>query len=434
MDKLRLIYFILIIILCIPSTAFAYLDPGTGNILVYIVISLAGALIFSIKGLFYALIGKKGITSKSDKNGNFDHIVLFNEGKNYWSTFKPIVDALIKLKQPFSYYTMDIEDPGLTIEYENEYMNKRYIGTGNIAYAKMGKLDAYVVLSTTPNIGTDGFPLPRSPKIKHLSHVFHAVSDLCFYHKGSLDHYDSVMLVGEFEIPIIRKLESLRGLPEKHLYPAGLPYLDVLASKVPKNLATNGRTILIAPSWGTKGCLKLYGHKFIQDLAQAGYNIIVRPHPQSWKVETEMLSKIRSVMSKYQNVIWDVDPDGTQSLAKSDIMISDTSSVRFDYIFLYKKPVITLESPMPDPEDFEMADLKESILEKIISEVGVTLNHETIDNIVAVVRGILDKNSLAYDLDEFRDKTIYNFGYSGEVIAEYLVSKSHELQEAKEVA
>lgn len=426
-----IIYYIFAIILLVPSAAYAYLDPGTGNILIYIVVSLIGALVFSLKGLFYTVMGRKNIaSSKNSRQG--DSIVLFNEGKNYWNTFKPIVEALIEMKRPFSYYTMDIEDPGLTIDYENDFMNKRYIGKGNIAYARMGKLSADVVLSTTPNIGTEGFPLPRSPKIKHLSHVFHAVSDMCFYHKGSLDHYDSVMLVGEFEIPILRKLENLRGLPPKELHPAGLPYVDVLASKVPADVETDGKTILIAPSWGTKGCLKLYGHKFIQELAEAGYEIIIRPHPQSWKVEKELLDKIKNDLKKYPNVKWDQDPDGTKSLSRSDIMISDTSSVRFDYVLLYKKPVITLESPMPDPEAFEMSDLKESVLEKTIAEAGITLNHETIGEIVPAVKSILDKTSSGHDLDGFRDKMIYNWGTSGKAIAQYLVDKAEELSETKE--
>ena len=427
-----IIYYICSIILLVPSTAYAYLDPGTGNILVYIVVSLIGALVFSLKGIFYKIMGRKDIASSKNGSTESKSIVIFNEGKNYWNTFKPIVEALIEMKRPFSYYTMDIEDPGLTIDYENDFMNKRYIGKGNIAYARMGKLSADVVLSTTPNIGTEGFPLPRSPKIKHLSHVFHAVSDMCFYHKGSLDHYDSVMLVGEFEIPILRKLENLRGLPPKELHPAGLPYVDVLASKVPADVETDGKTILIAPSWGTKGCLKLYGHKFIQELAEAGYEIIIRPHPQSWKVETEMLDKIKNDLKKYPNVKWDQDPDGTKSLSRSDIMISDTSSVRFDYVLLYKKPVITLESPMPDPEAFEMSDLKESVLEKTIAEAGITLNHETIGEIVPAVKSILDKTNSGRDLDGFRDKMIYNWGTSGKAIAQYLAGKAGELSETKE--
>jgi CDP-glycerol glycerophosphotransferase (TagB/SpsB family) len=145
-----------------------------------------------------------------------------------------------------------------------------------------------------------------------------------------------------------------------------------------------------------------------------------------------MLDKIKNDLKKYPNVKWDQDPDGTKSLSRSDIMISDTSSVRFDYVLLYKKPVITLESPMPDPEAFEMSDLKESVLEKTIAEAGITLNHETIGEIVPAVKSILDKTNSGRDLDGFRDKMIYNWGTSGKAIAQYLVDKAEELSETKE--
>jgi hypothetical protein len=396
------------------------------------IVSLVGALVFSLKALFYRIIGGTSM-NREGRPKDCEKIVLFSEGKAYWSTFKPVIDALINRKQPFSYYTMDIEDPGLTLDYENNYMVKRYIGNGNLAYAKIGRLSAGVVLSTTPNIGTEGFPIPRSPKIKNLSHVFHAVSDMCFYHKGSLDNYDSVMLVGEFEIPILRRLEKIRSLPPKELHPAGLPYIDVLASRMQSvSMDTDGKTVLIAPSWGTKGCLNLYGYGFISELAQAGYNIIVRPHPQSWKVEMDLIEKMKKVFAHHENIIWDANPDGTVSLAKSDIMISDTSSVRFDYALLYKRPVITLESPMPDPESFEVSDLGESVLERIITQAGSTLNKETIDQIVPTVREILQETGSKFDLDEFREKTIYNWGRSGEAIAEYLIDKAEVLLIAPE--
>ena len=149
-------------------------------------------------------------------------------------------------------------------------------------------------------------------------------------------------------------------------------------------------------------------------------------------MEKELLDKIKNELKKYHNVKWDQDPDGTKSLSRSDIMISDTSSVRFDYVLLYKKPVITLESPMPDPEAFEMSDLKESVLEKTIAEAGITLNHETIGEIVPAVKSILDKTNSGRDLDGFRDKMIYNWGTSGKSIAQYLVDKAEELSETKE--
>ena len=403
-----------------PSKAEAYLDPGTGNILVYIIISLLGAFVFSLKGIFYKIIGNKGIEPSSVQAQSARSIVLFSEGKSYQNTFYPVITALLERKQPFSYYTMDVDDPVLTIE--NDLLNNKYIGKGNVAFAKMGKLKADIMLATTPNIGTDGYPLPRSKDIGHLIHVFHAVDDLAYYHKGSLDNYDAVMLVGPFEIPIIRKLEEIRSLPAKVLYPAGLPYLDVYSSRIAtKTEESDKKTILVAPSWGEKSCFNVYGWKFLIDLAEKGYDIIVRPHPQSYKVEKELLQKIETGLRNYTNVSWDKNPDGNLSMQKSDLLISDTSAIRLDYLLLYRKPIITLESPIPNPEEFEISDLKESWMENELRHIGYTINKDNLETLGAKIEELINKTDNA-DLTSFRNN-IYNWGKSGEAIADYMIHK-----------
>lgn len=150
-------------------------------------------------------------------------------------------------------------------------------GAGNVACSKIGNLHAGVVLSTTPNIGTKGYPIPRSKNIQKLVHVFHAFDDLSTLHKGAIDHYDVELLVGDFEIPLIRKLESLRNLPAKELIPGGIPYMDELLKKAAikdvtnstigkeKNLCFNNPediTVLLVPSWGGKGFPESYGARF----------------------------------------------------------------------------------------------------------------------------------------------------------------------------
>ena len=41
-----------------PAPALAYLDPGTGNILVYVAISLVGTVLYFLKNLVYAVMGR----------------------------------------------------------------------------------------------------------------------------------------------------------------------------------------------------------------------------------------------------------------------------------------------------------------------------------------------------------------------------------------
>lgn len=434
-----ILYIFFVICFFVPSTAHAYLDPGTGNALIYVALSLLGAVFYFVKGFFYKIVKRNEEQNEVQEDGagavNHHSIVLINEGKAYWNTFKPIVEKLLEKNQPFTYYTMDIEDPCLTIA--NRLMDNRYIGDGNMAYSKIGHLSADVVLATTPNIGTKGYPIPRSKKIKKLVHVFHAFDDLATYYKGSLDHYDAVLLVGEFEISLIRKLEELRNLPAKELVPAGLPYMDELLKKakqnsdvvVDKSEKTSNNpeevTVLLAPSWGEKGFLKTLGADFIEQLAEKRFNLILRPHPQSLKVETKLIRSIENKLEKYDNLKWDFNPDGTDSLKAADILISDTSAVRLDFALVYHKPFITIPSVFSQEsmQRFEIVDLGFSWIEENIKYIGYTLQEGEIERLDEVILNVLkEKNDT--DILEFRDKHIYNLENSSEMIAGYLIQNS----------
>ena len=435
-----MIYIFFVVCIFVPSTAHAYLDPGTGNALIYVLLSLLGAVFYFIKGFFYKIVKSRneqvGVSS-ARYNSEQDTIVIFNEGKTYWNTFKPVVEKLIEKNQKFIYYTMDIEDPCLQIA--NRLMDNRYIGDGNLAYSKIGNLNANVVLSTTPNIGTKGYPIPRSKGIKKLVHVFHGFDDLSFLHRGSLDHYDTVLLMGEFEIPIIRKLETLRNLPAKELIPGGLPYMDELLEKAKyfsnkafdvteKSINNNSDiTVLLAPSYGEKGFLYCYGTDFIEKLAKQGFNLILRPHPQSFKFEKKLLRIAEEKLKRYKNIEWDYNPDGSQSFQKADILISDTSGVRIDFAFVYEKPFITMPISFDELQDYEIVDLGESWTEKAIQKIGYTLSENEIQDLDKIIWKVLrEKTDKA--ISEFRTQHIYNLGSAGEVIADYLIAANDELK------
>ena len=381
-----------------PAPSYAYLDPGTGNVLVYLAISLVGTVLYFVKNIVYAIMGRaKG---------------------SYYYTFKPVIDAFLRRSVPFSYITMDVEDPALTIE--NDLMNSRYIGTGSAAFARAAGRRADIMLSTTPNIGTPGFPMPRPRRVTNLAHICHGVGDIAMYQKGSLDHYDAVLMVGDFMLPSIRKVEELRGLPPKECVSLGLPYLDELAAKAHKK---EGRStppvVLVAPSWGNKGCLNICGPNFLLDLAKAGYDVILRPHPQSLKVETEMLDTIHEMLRDYPNVSFDTEMDATASMSRADVMISDKSCVRFDFAFLYEKPVITLDIPVRNPELYEVADLGVIWEDTVAARLGEVVSPEDFNNIVPVVERALKTPSSA--IAAFREESVACWGRSGEAIAQWTV-------------
>ena len=439
MNLLFIVYVFFVICFFIPSTAYAYLDPGTGNALIYVLLSLLGAVIYFIKGFLYKITKNKSQEEDSSKvDLGKKTIVIFSEGKIHWNTFKPIVEKLLEKQQHFCYYTMDIEDPCLMIA--NRLMDNRYIGDGTGAYAKIGNLNANLVLSTTPNIGTKGYPIPRSKKINKLIYVSHGFDDMAFLQRGSLDNYDVVLLMGDIEEPNIRKLEELRSLPKKELIPAGLPYMDDLIKKANSetnltveeskenanfNCNNESITVLLAPSWGDKGFLKVFGVKFVEELAKRKFNIIIRPHPYSLKVEKKLVQDIQENLKHFENIKWDFNAEGSQSFREADILISDFSAVRLDFAFVYQKPFITIPISFSEEtlQEYEIADLGSSWIEEHIDEIGYTLKEGEIENLDTIIRRVLHEKNYNVIL-EFRNKHIYNLGDSSNVIADYLIENN----------
>jgi CDP-glycerol glycerophosphotransferase (TagB/SpsB family) len=276
------------------------------------------------------------------------------------------------------------------------------------------------MLATTPNIGCAGYPLAKPRNVGNLMHIFHHVGDISNYRKHSLDNYDSVILAGDFQRKSIRALEQQRGLPAKSLIALGLPYLDDLRQWRPlrESAAKERKTILVGSSWGSKGCLRTYGTAFIQALAQVGFEVIVRPHPQSALTEPDF---IRQCKQETQSALvrWDEEVSPAQAMHDSHLLISDTSSLRFDYAFLYEKPIITLEVPKENLSEFEADDLEDSWYDDAASRIGAVVSKDEIGSITEIVSTLLKKSD-SRTLAEFRNATLVNFGNSAPFIVEHI--------------
>ena len=110
----------LFIVLMIPDTAYAYLDPASGNAIASFFIAIFGATIFFLKSIFYKIFFRSAPGSKSKPymlgSDEQSMPVIFSEGKIYWTTFRPIIEEFIAQKIHFRYITLDVHDPGLEID------------------------------------------------------------------------------------------------------------------------------------------------------------------------------------------------------------------------------------------------------------------------------------------------------------------------------
>jgi hypothetical protein len=416
---------VLITIIFFPVCAYGYLDPGTGNALIAAIFGLFGSLLFFSKNIYYKI--KSKFTGEKIEIAT-PQLAFFSEGSKYWIYYKDIIEELIKRKQFFTYYTMDIDDPAFDlIDFGNQDANLnsfhiRYIGKGNKGYARISNLKESILVTTTPSIGVPGYPISKPKNCKNLVHFFHSWSGIAAYHKYSLDYFDTVILsCSKFEKDI-RMLEKKRHLLTKELLVGGLPYIDDLIKRAAKlNVKTDGKTVLIASTWDKRGILRTYGAEFIEKIAKAGYNVIVRPHPYSYVYELDFINKLQKNLSPYENVIFDKEVDNLLGMAKADIMISDVSSVRLDYYFIFGRPVISLDTDYKDHAcEYEYSDLDAYWNVEISDKLGMYLKQEEVFQIVEKIAETLDKKSNKVRFD--RNEIIANVGNSAEVIAEQVVN------------
>ena len=84
-----------------------YIDPGTGSMLFSILIGAAATLFFLAKALLLKiklfLSGKKD--GKIQLDSSYKPYVIYNEGNQYWNTFKPVVEEFEKRRmRAISFY------------------------------------------------------------------------------------------------------------------------------------------------------------------------------------------------------------------------------------------------------------------------------------------------------------------------------------------
>ena len=385
-----------------------YIDAGTGALIINMILALFASIAYYFRSLIFWIFNFDKTQSKK-----IYELSLFSEGEQYWDTFEPIIHSLIQNKIKFNYFTMSYKDSALLID--NEYINSKYIGKGSLGFYRFSKIISKFLITTTPNIGNKGFVLKKPKKVSNLIHVYHSIIGLPHYKTGALDNYDSVIIGGKYQIDPIRTIEKIRNLNKKNIYKLGIPYLDSLYNKKEKIYSKN-KTILIASSWGMKGCFRIYGTDFIDELSESGYDIILRPHPQSYKSEPDFIKKVKNRFKKRKNIFWDDLTSPSNSMNKSHILISDSSSIRFDFAFIYERPVITLKIDKEHMTGFENQYLKSPWEDEAEKIIGQTITISELKQLNLIIKDHIN-NFNSKKIKKLKKDTFYYFGESGKSIS-----------------
>ena len=260
-----------------------YIDPGTGSMLFTVLLGVLGFLLYFVRVMWIKI--KFAVTrGKAGKaNGSKIPLLIFAEEKRYWQVFEPVCRELDKRGRDFVYWTTSPDDPALDAGLE--HMKCEYIGSGNKAYAKLNVVNASVVVATTP--GLEVYQWKRSKSVDRYIHLLHGVYDPASYRMFGIAFFDEILLSGPFQVDQVRLLERKMKSKEKVCDIVGVPYLDELKARRDraKKDEDHPRTILLAPSWGPNSIFNKYATRVLESLIGTGYDVIVRPHPQTFVSE-----------------------------------------------------------------------------------------------------------------------------------------------------
>ena len=400
-----------------------YIDPGTGSMLFTVLLSIIGAAIYSLRMLFVKLrmkTGEKGVEKDLQKIP----FVIFSDDKRYWSVFEPVVRELDRRGKDVLYITGSEDDPALRCEYE--HLKAEHL-SGNKIFSRLNFLNASIVLSTTP--GLDVYQWKRSKMVDFYVHIPHAASEIVLYRMFGIDYYDAILLSGEYQAENVRSLEKLRSLPEKELVKVGIPYMDEMAARLERvgPAPEHERTVLLAPSWGTSAIFSVYGKKIIDVLLKTGYHIIIRPHPQSFKSETELMESLMAEYPDSDQLEWNRDSDNFEVLRRSDILISDFSGVIFDFTLIYDKPIIYTD-PQFDTSLYDAWWLDESMWTlSALPRLGKQLTDENMEDLKGLIDECITDPVYEEGRKTVKSETWEHCGEGAARVADYLINKREEL-------
>ena len=186
-------------------------------------------------------------------------------------------------------------------------------------------------------------------------------------------------------------------------------------------------TVLLAPSWGKSSILQKYGKEFINKLINTGYRIIIRPHPQSFVSEKQLMDKLMDEFPNSENLQWNRDVDNFSVLNEADILISDFSGVMFDFALVFDKPIIYANNGF-DVSPYDAWWLKSPIWTvSVLAKLGEELKEDNLDKIKYVIDECLSNEKYSRGRALAREEAWAYREESAVRVAEYIVRKYEDL-------
>ena len=226
---------------------------------------------------------------------------------------------------------------------------------------------------------------------------------------------------------------DLAMLKKKNIVEWGSSVIDNMTAAYAEMEKNKGDkpTVLIAPSWQKDNILDSCIENILDELKGQDYNLIVRPHPQYVR---HFDGRIDALIEKYKadGIVVQDDFSSNSTVYTADLLVTDWSSIAYEYAFSTLKPVLFINTPMkvvnPDYKELDSVPIDIELRYK----VGISLEEDQMNKVKDAVNELLNNNRFAPDaMEKLRDDYIYNVGQSGKAGAKYIIDQLVSLTKKK---
>jgi len=350
------------------------------------------------------------------------NLVFYSESGQDWHQFAGLIETLNAGQgRKVCYVTSDPGDPGLNRQHENYTAICIPEGLFRTIFFQVAQADLFVLTM----MDLDNLQLKRSLHPVHYVYLFHSMGSTHMVdHANSFDHYETLFCAGPHQIAEIRRREELKNLPPKQLFDYGHPrleevmrqaeaYRSLIGDKTPNQQHHPSPVVLVAPTWGATSIFNVCGTELLSVLLKAGFRVIMRPHYQSNVRTPDVIRAVRAQFLDHPGFEYVDRMDETDSILRSDVLISDWSAMTLEYALGTEKPVLFIDVPrrIRNPTWQELGI--EPIESRVRGQLGPIVSPDNLDEIPGLIRDLLKHGSeCSRRARELRTQWVFRLGHS----------------------
>jgi hypothetical protein len=208
-------------------------------------------------------------------------------------------------------------------------------------------------------LNADPWAAARLQRCEHRVNFFHGVAgkydlDAPAGLPMGFERYDRVAFINHDRLQrylehgiVTREQAVLVGYPKLDRLARG--EVDGRAVRSDVGLDRDRRTVLYAPTYSPASSLHLAGEAIVQALFEAGWNVLIKLHDRSvvpdprYTNDIDWPGRIRALERRGRIAYVDA-PDSSPFLAAADALVTDHSSIGFEYLVL-DRPLLIFDAP-----------------------------------------------------------------------------------------